>query len=57
MTNNQGTSLPPRKGHVWSSVTLRVHNVPTPVMVCTRRMCHVKWWPNRNEPKSDCQGL
>lgn len=43
--------------HIWQSVTLRRHNMPTPAMVCTRRMCHVKWWPDRTEPKNDCKGL
>lgn len=50
-------TLPERRVHIWQSVVLRVDNVPTPVMACTRRMCQVKWWPWRNEPKSDCQGL
>jgi len=43
--------------HLWASVTLRVHNVPTQVQACTRRMCFVKWWPSRNEPTGDCKGL
>lgn len=47
----------PKRVHLWQSVVLRVHNVPTPVMVCTRRMCFVKWWPNRGEPLGECKGL
>jgi hypothetical protein len=51
-------SLPPRKVHLWSApFVMRVHNVPTSVKACTRRMCFVKWWPNRGEPLGDCQGL
>lgn len=48
---------PTKRKHIWQSVVLRVHGVPTPVMSCTRRMCHVKWWPNRNEPQAECKGL
>jgi len=51
------TAVAEVRKHVWESVILRVHNVPTPAMVCKRRMCHVKWWPNRNEPKAECKGL
>jgi hypothetical protein len=47
----------PKRVHLWAAVVLRVHNVPTPAMACTRRMCFVKWWPNRGEPLGECQGL
>ena len=46
-----------QRKHLWRSVVLRVHNVPTPAMACTRPMCFVKWWPNRGEPLGECKGL
>lgn len=46
-----------RRKHLWGSVVRRVHNVPTPVLACTRPMCFTSWWPTRNEPTSECKGL
>lgn len=46
-----------QRKHQWGRVVLRVRNVPTPVMACTRPMCFVKWWPDHGEPLGECKGL
>ncbi len=37
--------------HEWTEPVLRDG---TPVFPC--RYCRVVWWPDRNEPKSECKG-
>jgi hypothetical protein len=43
--------------HIWGAVVLRVREERVPVLACTRRDCRTKWFPDRNEPKSECKGL
>ncbi len=38
--------------HAWTPGT-RGGN---PVMTCANQGCRIVWWPDRNQPKSECKG-
>lgn len=38
--------------HAWTA-GVRSGN---PVMTCANPPCRIVWWPDRNQPKSECKG-